>query len=239
MASSVLGQSQDVHCKREVAFSLTSRGKLRQVLVLSMARLRRVWLWGILRVEAGKVPSWRRRRGMLLLAILVRAIRGLLHLRVWEGKWHPREVVIRHCGRSAARRGRSFARSLGHRVGGRYIVVQGFRSGPQQMRCVRFHYAQWVVGTCCCWLSGAAPAVDHVQNRGPRSSWSRAQRDGRWAAISPALQLAGASRCQGKQGDQQRAARRRACTSLRKPTLYYLRLDLSCTAHCCIIVHSF
>lgn len=117
---------------------------------------------------------------MLLLAILVRAIRGLLHLRVWEGKWHPREVVIRHCGRSAARRGRSFARSLGHRVGGRYIVVQGFRSGPQQMRCVRFHYAQWVVGTCCCWLSGAAPAVamSKIEGRGQAGHVHNAMVDG-------------------------------------------------------------
>ena len=59
----------------------------------------------------------------------------------------------------------------------------------------------------------------------------------RWAAISPAQKLGG-SRCQGKQGDQQRAARPRTCTLLRKPTLYYLRLDSPCTAHCCIIVHS-
>jgi hypothetical protein len=141
VASSVLDQSQDNHCKREMAISLTRRRKLRQVLVLSMARLRRVWLWGMLRVQAGKVPSRRRRRGMRLLAILVRAIRWLLHLRVWEGKRHPREVVIRHCGRSAARRGRSFARSLAHRVRGRCIVVQGSRSGLQQIQCVRLHYA--------------------------------------------------------------------------------------------------
>ena len=100
------------------------------------------------------------------------------------------------------------------------------------LRAVGGWYLLLLVERCCA-------SSCHVQNRGPRSSWSRAQRDGRWAAISPALQLAGASRCQGKQGDQQRAARRRACTSLRKPTLYYLRLDLSCTAHCCIIVHSF
>lgn len=102
---------------RTYARSLTSRGKLWQVaLVFSMPGLGRVWLWGQL-LQTGHVPARRRRRGVLLLAILVCPARRLLHLREWKGKWHPGwKVVVRHCGRSAARRGRSFARSSAHRA---------------------------------------------------------------------------------------------------------------------------
>lgn len=87
--------------------SLTSRRELGQVvLVLSMARLRRIWLWGIL-LETGQIPA-RRRRSMLLLAILVRTV-WRLHLRKWKWKGHPGWVVavVRHCGkeRSASRDG--------------------------------------------------------------------------------------------------------------------------------------
>lgn len=97
------------HSRRVVAcsgVSLTSGGReLRQaVLILSMAGLRRVWLWGIL-LEAGQTPAGRWRWGMLVLSILVRATGRLLHLRKWEGKVHPGVVaVVCHCGRSAARR---------------------------------------------------------------------------------------------------------------------------------------
>lgn len=125
--------------------SLTRSRELRQILVLSMTWLRHVWLWGIRRVETGQVPPRRRGRSMLLLPILVRAIRWLLHLRKWKGKRHPSEVVVRHCDRSAARRGRSFARSSGHRLVGYHVNIQKTKGGLQQFQCARLHFARWLV----------------------------------------------------------------------------------------------
>lgn len=194
-------------------------------------------------MEAGEVPTRRRRRSMLL-AIVVWVVWWRLHLRVRERKGQPRRllVVVRHCGRSAARVEEG-ARSSAHRVARVIFVGQRRRDGLQRMKWATADAASGlpllrVVGVELRRSRLRAAAVERGQNQRPRSA-AHVTDASRRSMVDPARSSAGGSRCQGKQGDQQRTARPRACMPLRKPTLYYLRLDSRCTALCCIIVHSF
>jgi hypothetical protein len=72
-----------------------------------------VLLLAILQVVQVRVVAVWWRRLLLLLLLHLR-----LHWREWIGKGHPRWEV-RHCGRSAARRRRSSARTSAHRSVGR------------------------------------------------------------------------------------------------------------------------
>ena len=154
-ASSGLAWSQ--HTRGIASFCrrlLTSWGELRQVvLVLGVAWLWRVWLGGIL-LQARHIPA-RRRRGCRRLTIVLAVLR-LLHLRERERKGHPGwEVVVRHCGRCEARRGRSYARTSAHRTVESSVDVRTCQYHLRKVQRVRLHSAPWVVAAVLlgesCW----------------------------------------------------------------------------------------